>query len=267
MVAWGHEPPYGPGEAVIERLASAPRIIFVLAVAVGVGYFVFTRYASDPESGDRVAARPDPPPPAAPAPELVVPPAPALEPVVAPAPPPEPAPVVAAPSPEPRLRVSSDVLGADVFIDREFAGKTPFESFDVELGLHSVNVYAPGYEGVSYYDVAIGDEVTSLDLTFKVVRLDARVVVMHKHLSGSCEGELVADLNGIHYRTDDDDAFSVGLKALDEFSVDYLRHNLRLKLRDGQTYNFTDSEANADKLFVFHRDVEKAREKLASAGS
>ena len=165
------------------------------------------------------------------------------------------------------LRVSSDVPGADVFIDRKFAGKTPFESFDVELGSRRVSVYAPGYEGVTYYNVAIGDEITSLDATFTVVRLDARVAVVHKHLSGSCEGELVADLDGIHYRTDDDDAFSVGLQAFNEFRVDYLKHNLRLKVRDGRTYNFTDNEPNADKLFVFHRDVEKAREKLASGGS
>ena len=245
------------------------RIILVLALAVGVGYFVFTRDASDPESGDVVVARPDPLPPVAPDSEPVVRPEPVPEPVVppAPAPGPEPAPAIAARAPEPRLRVSSDVPGADVFIDRNFAGKTPFESFDVELGSRRVSVYAPGYEGVTYYNVAIGDEVTSLDATFTVVRLDARVAVLHKHLSGSCEGELVADLDGIHYRTDGDDAFSVGLHAFDEFRVDYLKHNLRLKVRDGRTYNFTDSEPNADKLFVFHRDVEKAREKLASGGS
>ena len=53
---------------------------------------------------------------------------------------------------------------------------------------------------------------------------------------------------------------------LEEFSMDYLEHNRRLKVRGGRTYNFTDEEPNADKLFVFHREVEEARTRL-SAGS
>jgi hypothetical protein len=46
------------------------------------------------------------------------------------------------------------------------------------------------------------------------------------------------------------------------FQVDYLEKNLRLALKSGKQYNFTDPEGNADRLFVFHRDVEKARERL-----
>jgi hypothetical protein len=38
--------------------------------------------------------------------------------------------------------------------------------------------------------------------------------------------------------------------------------DLRLTLRGGKKYDFTDPEGNADRLFVFHRDVEKARERL-----
>jgi hypothetical protein len=41
-----------------------------------------------------------------------------------------------------------------------------------------------------------------------------------------------------------------------------LEKNLRLALRGGKRYDFTDPEDNADHLFVFHRDVEKARERL-----
>ena len=166
----------------------------------------------------------------------------------------------------PWLRVTSDVVGADVFLDREFVGKTPFESFDVAPGSHRVNVSASGYESFSW-DIIIGEGLTSLDATFKVLTLDQRVAVVHKHEVGGCEGQLVADLDGIHYRTADDDAFSVGLHGLDEFRVDYLEHNLRLTVRDGRTYNFTDGEANADKLFIFHRAVEKIREQLAASGN
>jgi hypothetical protein len=45
--------------------------------------------------------------------------------------------------------------------------------------------------------------------------------------------------------------------------VDYQDKNLRIKLRKGKQFNFTDPDGNADRLFVFHRDVEKARQRLA----
>jgi hypothetical protein len=44
--------------------------------------------------------------------------------------------------------------------------------------------------------------------------------------------------------------------------VDYLEKRLRLKLQKGKRYEFTDPDGNADRLFVFHRDVEKARDRL-----
>ena len=60
-----------------------------------------------------------------------------------------------------------------------------------------------------------------------------------------------------------DDAFSASLNDLEAFQVDYQDKNLRVKLRKGKQFNFTDPDGNADRLFVFHRDVEKARERLA----
>ena len=164
------------------------------------------------------------------------------------------------------LRVTSDVDGADVFIDRRFVGKTPFASFDVSPGPHRVNVSAPGYDGFSE-TVEIGEVPATLDLTFKTVHLDQRIAVVHKHELGACDGQLVATIDGIHYQTDDDDAFVADLDALEEFSVDYLEHNLRLKVRGGRTYNFTDSEPNADKLFVFHREVDRVRDRRRTDGS
>ena len=38
-----------------------------------------------------------------------------------------------------------------------------------------------------------------------------------------------------------------------------------MKRRGGRTYNFTDEQDTADALFVFHRDVERARDRLANA--
>jgi hypothetical protein len=67
----------------------------------------------------------------------------------------------------------------------------------------------------------------------------------------------------MRYETaDKDDSFAAPLSDLETFDVDYLEKNLRVKPRKGKLFNFTDPEGNADRLFVFHRDVEKARERL-----
>ena len=226
-------------------------ILLGVALAAGAATLLWPlRDAPEPEGeGDRVAVAPPPAAPAAPA---------------APEPEPEPEPEPAAPAPPPPvlLRVTSDVDGAQVFIDRRFAGTTPFESYEVEPGWRRINVSAPGYEGHAE-DVEITGELTTVTVRFREVRLNAEVPVVHRHRFGDCEGRLTADATGVAYRTDDDDAFEVSFDRIEEFEVDYLEHNLRLKVRGGRTYNFTDHEANADALFVFHREVEQARERLA----
>ena len=178
----------------------------------------------------------------------------------------EPAPVPPAPAPPPPpaivLRVTSDVEGADVFIDRRYVGTTPFESHDLTPGRYRVHVSAPTYES-HVEDVELTDELTILSVTFQQVRLNQSVRVVHKHRFGDCEGQLIAGTDGIRYQTSHDDSFTVTLGALEDFAIDYLEHNLRIKQRGGRTYNFTDREDNADALFVFHREVEKVRERLA----
>jgi len=75
---------------------------------------------------------------------------------------------------------------------------------------------------------------------------------------------LVATPQGIRYDTDDkDDRFTAGLGDLEQFVVDYLDKNLKIKVRKGKQYNFTDPDGNADRLFVFQRDVDKVRQRLA----
>ncbi len=192
---------------------------------------------------------------------------------VAPPPEPEPEPepevVAEAPPPaaplEPILRVASDVPGASVFLDRKYLGTTPFEITEVARGPHRLNVSAEGYESVAR-DIEIGDDPVSIDIRFLEIRLDASVAVVHKHRFGSCEGTLRANLDGIHYDTTDDDAFSIPLTEIEAHEIDYLEHTLTLKHREGRTYNFTDEQDTADALFVFHRDVEQARERLEAAG-
>jgi hypothetical protein len=59
----------------------------------------------------------------------------------------------------------------------------------------------------------------------------------------------------------------VSFAELTRFDVDYLKKNLRIERRGGRSYNFTDKQANADALFVFHRDVEKAKSRLAASST
>jgi hypothetical protein len=181
----------------------------------------------------------------------------------APAPIAEPAPAPAeAPISVGVLHIDSDVPGAQVFIDREFIGVAPVTAASVKPGTHRINVSAEGYDGVAE-TIEVSPGPRDLVLKLKEVRLDAKLDVIHKHRLGECKGRLLATPQGMRYETTDkDDTFAAPLVDLDTFNVDYLEKNLRVKLRKGKLFNFTDPEGNADRLFVFHRDVEKARERL-----
>ncbi len=161
------------------------------------------------------------------------------------------------------LTIESDVPGASVFVNRQFVGNAPVTLNDVEPGSKQISLSADGFDGISRtMDVATGAHTVSM--RFKEVRLDKRVAVTHKHGVGSCAGELVATVDGLRYVTSNaKDAGTVPFPALEQFEVNYLEKNLRVKQRGGRTWNFTDGGPNADALFVFHRDVESARKKLA----
>lgn len=172
----------------------------------------------------------------------------------------------AAPAPTgPVLLIESDVPGASVFVDRKYVGTTPLRSTEVTAGSHQINASATGEDGlVQSIDVAATGETTVV-LKFREVRLDLQLAVVHKHGIGSCIGTLTATPGGISYHTDNKkDAFAFPLADLEVFAVDYLKKELKVKQRGGRTWNFTDKTENADKLFVFHRDVSKAREKMAA---
>jgi hypothetical protein len=243
---------------------------FLLAGAFVV--FVLTRSGPKPPEPAAEVARPAPrsavkeerkPEPSEPAPrrarrEPAIP-APNAAPTAAP--PPAPAAGDAAPDAG-ILRIDSDVAGAQVFIDRVFIGATPVTVPNVKPGTHRLNVSAQGYDGVAEtLDVVPGPRDILIKL--KDVRLDAKIAVVHKHRIGSCRGQLIATPQGLRYETTDkDDGFSAPLREIETFQVDYLEKNLKLKLQKGKRYEFTDPDGNADRLFVFHRDVEKARDRL-----
>ena len=178
------------------------------------------------------------------------------------------APEVAAPPPPagPTLIVESDVPGASVFVDRKFVGTTPLRTSEVTGGSHQLNASVTGEEGLAQTIEIADTGETTIALRFKEVRLNASVAVVHKHSMGrSCEGRLVATTEGIRYDTaNKNDAFAFPFSALEVFEIEYLKKELKVKQKGGKTLNFTDKSENADKLFVFHRDVTKAREKLAA---
>ena len=246
-------------------------IAVALVVAAG-GLWFLTRPDSEapaPAAARTEAPRPAPAPPPArteePAPPAAAEPAPAPRRAARKAPAPEPE---AAPAPKAdtaTLVIESDVPGASVFVDREFVGTAPVTLKDVAPGTKRINMSAEGYEGVQRaVEVTPGDN--SVTLRFKEVRLDTTVAVSHKHgMGGGCEGTLRATIDGLSYQTSNKgDAFSLPYAQIETFEVNYLEKNLRVKQKGGKTWNFTDKNAaNADKLFVFHRDVTAAREKLA----
>jgi hypothetical protein len=180
-----------------------------------------------------------------------------------------PAPEPAAPPPAgPTLIVESDVPGASVFIDRKFVGMTPLRTTEVTGGPHQLNASVTGEEGLAQTIDIAGTGETAIALKFKEVRLDVTVPVVHKHgMGGACEGKLVATTNGLRYDTSNKkDAFAIPFGGLEVFEIDYLKKELKVKQKGGKSWNFTDTSENADTLFVFHRDVTKARGKLAAQG-
>jgi hypothetical protein len=161
------------------------------------------------------------------------------------------------------LHIDSDIAGAQVFVDRNYIGVTPVTSPDLPIGSHRVNIVAQGYDSIAEtIDVEPGPR--DLQFNFKEVRLDAAIDVVHKHRIGSCKGRLVATPQGLRYDTDDkDDRFTLPLTDLEVFEVDYMAKVLRVKGVKGKRYEFSDpTAANGDRLFVFHRDVDKARQRL-----
>jgi hypothetical protein len=260
-----------PGHSPLFWVAAGTAAGLVLVVAAAGAYWVFMRPA--PPAPSTVAVAPAPPPadrpaPRPPEPETA---APAPEPPrierrrrAEPAEPPPPAaPEVALDRGS--LEVQSDVAGASVFVNRVFHGQAPLTIPDLPLGSHQVNVSAEGYEGIAR-SVDITPGANTLSIRFREVTLDAAIPVVHKHRMGSCEGRLVATVDGLRYETSNRaDGFSLPFAELGRFEIDYLKKTLRVERRGGRSYEFTDKQPTADPLFVFHRDVDKTRKRLASA--
>lgn len=243
------------------RLPVAAGVILAVLVVIAGAWVLLRREPAAPPA----SARPSAPPVTAAPPETPAAPAAATVPARRSGPKGK-APSVEAPPPAagPVLKVDSDVPGATVFVDRVDSGTTPLTTSQVTPGSHVVTVFAQGY-GSQTNTVDVTGATTDVMVRFKVVRLNEAIPVIHKHTIGSCEGRLVADLHGLRYETQNKDhAFTIPFAELKSFEVDYLQKNLRVTRKDGKTFNFTDRNPNADALFVFHKNVQAARAKLAA---
>jgi hypothetical protein len=245
-------------------------VIFALVIVLSAAFYYGRRRAGpERQHPPETTATTPPPAPLSPPPPKEE----SARPTPTPSAPPrnvaKPTPSGATPAPETTtssratVTIDSDVPGAAVFVNRQFVGNAPVTLENVEPGSKSINLSADGYDGVSR-TLELTPGVQTVTMRFKEVRLDKRIPVVHKHGVGSCNGELVATVDGLKYVTSNaKDAGTVAFPALEQFEVNYLEKNLRVKQRGGRTWNFTDANDNADALFVFHRDVESARKKLA----
>ena len=163
------------------------------------------------------------------------------------------------------LRIETDVPGASVFFDRVGKGEAPLTIADIEPGSHQLHVSAAGYDR---YSESIGVEAGTRTITinFKDLRLDAQIEVTHKHGLGSCKGRLVGSNDGIRYEASDGkDSFRAAFVDITTFDVDYAANTLRVKTRDGRTFNFASATSNAGGLSVFFREVDLARKRAAGS--
>lgn len=244
-------------------------LLLVIGVAFLAGvYTYFTRDSSPgptvPVGSDRAEPSPDPSVPVFTLPTPVVVPArPAPRPVAASPAPTTPAPVEPATPTTATLHITSDVPGAQVFIDRKFIGNAPVTAEEVAPGTRQINVSAPGYEGVAEtLDVAPGSRDVLISL--KTIRLDQSVAVTHKHRLGSCAGRLIATPDGLRYETGNkDDGFVVPLTGVETFTVDFAAKTLKVKIKGGRSYDFTDAGGKAEPLYFFHQAVDKVRQRLS----
>jgi hypothetical protein len=244
----------------------APVIIAAGAVVLLAGGAAIYLLQPGPEpvaEAPRVAAPPAAPK-TAPAPVRESPePARPRAPRATPEPTPAPAPVEAPPTLA-TLRIETDVPEASVFLDRVGVGTAPLTLSNLEPKTYRLSVSAAGYDR---HDETIEIEPGSRTITinFKDIKLNTSVDAVHKHGMGSCRGRLVATPEGIRYEAaEGKDSFSASFADLSTFELDYLAKNLRIRTRQGRTYNFTESAGNLDKVAYFFQDVEKVRKRLAA---
>ncbi len=157
-----------------------------------------------------------------------------------------------------------------MFLDHKYVGVTPITIPNVDLGNRRLNVRADGYDAYAEdLDVVAGprDVFVALAKPKAAPKLDAKIDVVHKHAMGSCRGQLVGTPDGLRYdTTNKDDAFSVPLTDVVSIDLDIPTKSIKLKLKNGKTYTFTDAAGGVERLAVFEHDVEQAVDRAKKGG-
>jgi len=238
--------------------------IAAIAAAIVVAVVVVQLHAPTPvpeTAKPAPAVKPVPPPAVSEPPRTA--PTPAPFPKASASKPAAPAPAAEAPPTTGTLHITSDVPDTSVFIDRQFLGTAPITAKNLTPGTHHLNMSATGYDGV-FQDITVEAGEHDLAISLKEIKLDEKIAVVHKHLTGSCRGTLIATPQQLRYdTTDKNDGFAVALTDLETFEADYIAKNLKLKIRKGKTYNFADADDNVERLYTFQKTVDKVRQKLS----
>ncbi len=209
----------------------------------------------------------------------------------------EPEPEVGSASTTGALTITSDVRGADVYLNGKRVGKTPHKATPLVPGNYDVRVVHAGYEtfeervrvdteshsihadlpstgvesnvreevesNVREEEVAVhGEEGVAAPVDIRA--LGETVAVKHRHrvIVLSCEGVLSVSAEGVRYESDHKDAFFVALSDVENLNLD--EDKLLLKVRGGRKYDFTARNDNEEALGAFH---ERARQVLATTES
>ena len=238
--------------------------LVVVGAIVGLLYSVRSRSEPPPatQEADAGSVAPKPtvtPPPAASRPKSTAPPAAAAPSSPAPA-----APKAEAAPTTGTLVLESDTPDTSVFIDRKFLGTAPQTLRDVAPGEHQL-IFSPTGQDSIRMTIAVEPGTKTIVARFKEVQLNESVEVVHKHAFGLCRGTLKASPTGLTYDTKNtEDAFTAPLTDLETFAVNYVEKNLKLKVKGGKSYTFTEPGSTADKLYAFQQAVDKVRQRLRS---
>lgn len=185
------------------------------------------------------------------------------------------------------LTITSDVRGADVYLNGKRVGKTPHKATPLVPGNYDVRVVHAGYEtfeervrvdteshsihadlpstgvesNVREEEVAVHEEEGAVPREEGVAApvdirgLGETVAVKHRHrvIVRSCEGVLSVSAEGVRYDSDHKDAFFVALSDVEYLRLD--KDKLILKVRGGRKYDFTERNDSEGALAAFHERV------------
>lgn len=107
------------------------------------------------------------------------------------------------------LRIKTDTVGVEVWLNGESMGCTPLTLRDLPTGKHRISLLKDGYED-HLEDVAVSPAksnslfVVMKPRNIKLPDLPVTFKVVHQHLAGSCRGTLTVSADALDYRAEND---------------------------------------------------------------